>query len=160
MKTKMLRIILALLAVLTSGWAQAPRANLAAAEREIREADIEFSKAAGARDLERFKSFLADDVTTLRPDSPVIKGRDAFAERWAPLLANPALQIHWEPLEARMSPSGDFGYTIGRYEITRTDEKGTRVAATGKYVSIWQKQADGSWKVAHDSGVEDSPPKE
>ena len=155
----MKRMMLLVLVGLMPGCARPPQPDLAAAEQAIRQADIEFAKAAGARDLERFKRFLAADVTTLRPDSPVINGRDAFAERWAPLLSNPALQIHWEPLEARIGPSGDFGYTLGRYEITRTDEKGTRVAATGKYVSIWQKQADGSWKVAHDSGVEDSPPK-
>jgi hypothetical protein len=41
-------------------------------------------------------------------------------------------------------PSRDLGYTLGCYEITRT---GQRVVGTGKYVTIWKKQSDRSWKV-------------
>lgn len=147
------------LLLVSSGCARPPQVDLAAAERAIREADVQFSEAAGKRDVEGFKKFLAADATTLRPDAPVIHGRDAFAERWTPLLSNPALKIRWEPLEARVAPGGDFGYTIGRYEITRTEAQATQIVSTGKYVTIWQKQSDGSWKVVHDSGVQDSPPK-
>lgn len=66
------------------------------------------------------------------------------------------MKIEWKPIYARVASSGDFGYTIGVSQITRTDEQGKRQVSTGKYVTVWQKQADGSWKVVHDSGVQDT----
>jgi len=124
--------------------------------QNLMQADRDFNDATAARGLEGFRSFLADNAGTLRADRPVIAGRQALAEAWRPLLSNPALAIHWGPLYGSLSSGGDMGYTVGSYEITRTGEKGKRVVATGKYVTIWRKQADGSWKVEFDSGVSDS----
>ena len=122
-------------------------------------ADQDFNDDTVARGLKGFLSFLADDVATLRPDRPVLTGKKALAEAWTPLLTNPALAIRWRPLTSSISAGGDLGYTVGSYEIARSDEQGQRVVSTGKYVTIWRRQADGSWKVAFDSGVPDSPPK-
>lgn len=66
------------------------------------------------------------------------------------------MSIRWQPLDAAISSSGDLGYTIGAYEIVRSGEN-AGVVTTGKYVTIWKKQADGSWKVIFDSGVPDTP---
>jgi ketosteroid isomerase-like protein len=120
------------------------------------DADRAFAAATEKGRLEGFSSFLAEDAATLRPDSPVIRGRKAVAERWASLLNNPAMSIRWQPLDATISSSGDLGYTLGTYEIVRSGEN-AGVAATGKYVTIWKKQADGAWKVVFDSGVPDTP---
>jgi ketosteroid isomerase-like protein len=123
-------------------------------------ADREFNDATAARGLEGFRSFLADNASTLRADKPVLVGKEALADDWKPLLSNPALSMRWAPLSASSSFRGDLGYTLGTYEITKTDEKGKRVVASGKYVTIWRRQADGSYKVEFDSGVPDSPPEQ
>ena len=144
-----------------AGFAQRPpRVDLEAAKVAMMEADTQFSKATGEKGLEGFASFLAGDVTNIRPDSSLVQGRQELVQRWTRLLTNPELKIEWKPIYARVAPSGDFGYTIGVSQITRTDAQGKRVVSTGKYVSIWQKQADGSWKVVHDSGVQDTPPQQ
>ncbi len=121
-------------------------------------ADTDFAAATAGKRLEGFGSFLAEDAATLRPDKPVISGRDAFLAAWTSLLTNHALSIKWKPLTASISSAGDLGFTVGAYEITRTDEKGKQIVATGKYVTIWRKQHDGSWKVVFDTGVTDTPP--
>lgn len=157
MKTRFLLVITA--AMLLA--ACAPRVDTEAARAAILEADRQFSKATSERGLDGFRSFLADEVTTLRPDSPVIRGKDPFVERWAALLANPKMKITWEPELAEVSASGELGYTVGSYEITATNGLGiASTAGTGKYVTIWRKQADGSWKVVFDSGVQDTPRQE
>ena len=119
-------------------------------------ADEAFDAATAEEGLKGFSSFLADDVVTLRPDKPIIAGKEAMTALWTSLLTNPNLMIRWKPVKASVSASGDLGYTVGSYEISRKDEQGTHVVATGKYVTIWKKQGDGSWKVAFDSGVEDT----
>jgi ketosteroid isomerase-like protein len=129
-----------------------PDANL-----PIWKADEEFSRVTREKGLAGFLSFIAEDFQTVRPNSPLI-GKKEFGEGWSKLLNDPATKISWKPLLAKMSKSGDLGYTVGSYEITRTDEKGTHPAGAGKYVTIWRKQKDGSWKVVLDTGVQDQQP--
>jgi ketosteroid isomerase-like protein len=122
-------------------------------------ADREFARATAERRLEGFSSFLAEDVTTIRPNSPVVHGKKEVADRWAKLLSDPASSITWNPLHAAISDDGEMGFTLGSYEVTRANGLTRAVAGTGKYVTIWRKQSDGSWKVAFDSGVQDTPQK-
>jgi ketosteroid isomerase-like protein len=68
------------------------------------------------------------------------------------------MSMRWQPISAEISKSGDLGYTVGSYTITRTDEKGDLVVGTGKYLTVWRLQKDGSWKVEFDTGVPDTPP--
>lgn len=152
-----LLVLLALGAMGLAGFAQRPqRVDLVAAKAAIMDADTQFCKVTNEKGLEGFASFLADDVTNIRPDAPLVQGRQELVQRWTRLLTNPAMKIEWKPIYARVASSGDFGYTIGVSQITHTDEQGKRQVSTGKYVTIWQKQADGSWKVVHDSGVQDT----
>jgi ketosteroid isomerase-like protein len=123
-------------------------------------ADEAFDAATAAEGLKGFASFLADEVATLRPDKPIVEGKDAMTALWTPLLSNPDLVIRWKPLEASISAKGDLGYTLGAYEITSKGEQAKHVVATGKYVTIWRKQRDGSWRVVFDSGVPDAPAKD
>lgn len=58
---------------------------------------------------------------------------------------------------AVLAESGELGYTVGQYTITVTGEDGERSVEKGKYVTIWRKQADGSWKVVLDGGNSDGP---
>ncbi|MBI3670926.1 MAG: DUF4440 domain-containing protein [Acidobacteria bacterium] len=154
---KQLLFAVTLLAVLGAAVTLRPAGALADIDA-LMKTDQAFSEATATRGLEGFRSFLAEDVATLRPDKPIITGQDAVAEVWRSLLASPTLAIRWQPLRAAISSGGDLGYTIGSFEITRSDEQGKRVAGTGKYVTIWRKQPDGSWRVVFDSGVPDTPP--
>jgi ketosteroid isomerase-like protein len=154
---RMLKLITAValtLAGLNCGWSRAARPDPAA----LLKADRAFAQATAERRLEGFASFLEEDVTTIRPNSPVLKGKIALVERWTALLRDPASTITWKPLRAVISSSGDLGFTVGSYEVTKDNGHGRQAAGSGKYVTIWRKQPDGSWKVTFDSGVQDTPP--
>ena len=56
-------------------------------------------------------------------------------------------------MKIEVARSGDIGYAIGTFEGVVDD-----APVKGKYVEIWKKQADGSWKVAADMFSPDSPP--
>jgi len=124
---------------------------------QLKQADLAFARATAERRLEGFSSFLAEDVMSIRPNTPVVQGRKALADRWATMLNDPATSITWQPLEAVISDAGDMGFTVGSYEVAKSGPQGRSVAGTGKYITIWKKQPDGSWKVAYDSGVQDTP---
>jgi ketosteroid isomerase-like protein len=59
----------------------------------------------------------------------------------AQVFADPKFVLRWEPLGAEVS--GNLGYTYGLYRSSN---------GYGKYVSVWKKQRDGSWKIVVDAG--------
>ncbi len=63
--------------------------------------------------------------------------------------------LAWEPSFAEVARAGDMGYTFGPWEF-KQDIKDEKPIAYGHFVTVWQKQADGSWKFAVDLGVEHS----
>jgi ketosteroid isomerase-like protein len=53
--------------------------------------------------------------------------------------------------------SGDLGYSQGTYDLTFNDPSGKPMTDRGKYLEVWKKQADGSWKCAVDTFNSDLP---
>ena len=108
-------------------------------------------------DLEKQLAFLADDAMYLVEGMPRISGREAITEAWREEAQLPGFSLNWEPDGAVVSASGDLGYTFGSNEISLNNAAGVRTTTQGKYVTIWRKQADGSWKVVVDIGNSDAP---
>ena len=129
----------------------------AADEAALRTADIEWSKAAGAKDLDRSISYTADDTVMLAPDAPAASGKEAVRKSWSDLLALPGLVLSWQPTNVEVAKSGEIGYTQGTYEMTVNDAKGNPNTDRGKYLTIWKKQADGAWKCIVDMFNSDLP---
>jgi ketosteroid isomerase-like protein len=73
------------------------------------------------------------------------------------MLATPGFNLSWQVTGADVAKSGDLGYTIGTYEETTAGPKGIQTTDKGKYVVIWKKQADGTWKVVLDVPNSDLP---
>ncbi|MEI4927153.1 nuclear transport factor 2 family protein, partial [Klebsiella pneumoniae] len=47
---------------------------------------------------------------------------------------------------------GEIAYETGTYSY-KYQEKGKPVTEEGRYVTIWKRQSDGSWKIITDMGV-------
>jgi len=69
-----------------------------------------------------------------------------------PFLANPDNSLRWTPLLQEVSNDATLGYTVGRYRLSAKTAEGKAVFEEGKYLSVWRKQADGTWKIAVDLG--------
>ena len=65
--------------------------------------------------------------------------------------------LTWRPVSADIAPSGDLGYTTGPWEY-RPGSIVDPPIAFGCYVSIWQKQQSGFWKILLDVGNEFEAP--
>ena len=46
-----------------------------------------------------------------------------------------------------------MGYTWGHYEGSSTDANGNPVKTSGRYMTIWRREKDGTWKVVLDAGA-------
>jgi ketosteroid isomerase-like protein len=60
--------------------------------------------------------------------------------------------FNWAPMFGDVSLAGDLGYTTGPVLYTDISEN-PKPPRHGMYFSVWQKQADGTWKVVVDMGV-------
>jgi ketosteroid isomerase-like protein len=98
-----------------------------------------------------FVDWFAEDGVTLGNGKAPVVGRVAIAKSatWSPQ----SYQLTWTPTEAQMGPSGDIGYTWGHFEGRSKDAAGNPVITTGRYITIWRKQANGAWRVVLDAGA-------
>jgi ketosteroid isomerase-like protein len=126
-------------------------------EAELRSADQAWMKVFSARNLDQAMAFMAPQGSVLAPNAPTATGTDAVRKVYAGLLALPGLQISWTPTTAAVSRSADLGYTQGTYQMSFTDAGGKQVSDKGKYVTIWKKQPDKTWKVVADIFNSDLP---
>lgn len=53
--------------------------------------------------------------------------------------------LNWQPSFAKISKSGDWGFTSGLYSITQEDNNDT---SYGEYASVWKMNKKGVWKLA------------
>jgi len=134
-----------------------PGADLEAAKREIRIADLELAKAVADRSLEAFVAKVDDDAVFFGRD--VSRGKEAVSKAWLPFFTDGSLFLRWHPTQVEVSSSGDLGYSIGEYERIGKDASGKPDTATGSYVSIWRRQPTGRWKIVLDIGTPASPRK-
>lgn len=54
--------------------------------------------------------------------------------------------LSWRPTYADVAGSLDLGFTVGEYSITSRGATGAAVQRFGKYLTVWKRQPDGSWK--------------
>jgi ketosteroid isomerase-like protein len=115
-------------------------ASLVAAENAFSEA----SRKDGAQAA--FLRFLTADALLYRPK--VVKAHAFLKARAMP----PELLLLWEPIFADVSRAGDLGYTTGPWISQRRDAPQAD-PSFGQYVTIWQRQADRTWKAVLDAGI-------
>ncbi len=119
-----------------------------ASAKAITKLDDDWSAAAVARDVERVASFYADDAIAYPPNEPVALGKNAARAVWARFFEIPSFEISWKTTHAQVT--GDLGFTSGTYTDSFKGDDGALVKEQGKYLCVWKRQADGSWKAIHD----------
>jgi uncharacterized protein (TIGR02246 family) len=110
-----------------------------------------------ARDASQIASIYAPDATLMVPNAPTVRGPE-IADAMKGMFADPNLSITFVNTKAEVARSGDLGYTVGTYAMTASDPKTKMpMAEKGRYVTVFAKQADGSWKAVSDINTPDGP---
>lgn len=124
----------------------------AADEKAVRDADDAWSKAAGAKDLDKSVSFYADDAVVMPPNEPMVTSKEGIRNMWKGLLDS-LTDMSWKATRVEMAKSGDMAVLTGTWEMTMKDGTKDR----GKYCEVWEKKADGKWKCETDMFSSDLP---
>lgn len=126
--------------------------KIEATKQALLQADLAFCAATKEKRLEGWMSYFAEDATGFPAGQKMIRGKEKLREFYSRMFADPHLVIDWKPVIAEAAASGDLGMTIGEAEFHTKDKEGKPVTRPGKYLTVWKKQKDGSWKVIADLG--------
>ena len=148
------KVVLLLLASLLSTLSFAQQKSAQGADLLV-QLEADFAKAVAEHGHAAFVTYFADDGVEL-DDGGGISTRDAISKQ-PPWLEGTSLT--WTPVKADIAASSDLGYTYGNYVFKSKDKEGKPVTEYGKYMSVWKKQKDGSWKVVVDMGNSSPAPK-
>jgi ketosteroid isomerase-like protein len=158
MKTLSYPLVLAMLVLASPAWAQDPHKQ-EKARRAIEKAEADFEKARAERGLEGWLSFFADDTADFVRGGPFTFTKEEMRKRLQPIF-DPADKLTWKPVRVEVAESGELAYSLGTWELVGKTPDGKEVTQTGKYLTAWKKQKDGSWKVVADTGTVDPPKKQ
>lgn len=110
------------------------------------ETEKTFSKTASEKGTKNaFLEFLADDGIIFHPDR--VNGKESWKKR-----AESSELLVWTPEFADISANGVIGYTTGPWEL-RPNGKDSSPNLFGHFVSVWQRQPKGDYKVVLDIGI-------
>jgi uncharacterized protein (TIGR02246 family) len=141
-------LCLALVLTACAQQAAPPVDHRASDEAAIRGQDSAWAKAMATKDAAQIVTYYADDASMLVPNAPIATGKPAIQVAWAGMTALPGFAITFAPI--KIDVSGDRAHDIGDYQFTVNDKTGKPQTSKGKYIVVWGKQPDGSWKALVD----------
>jgi uncharacterized protein (TIGR02246 family) len=156
MKTKPL-ILTGCLALLSFAFVGTAAAGDTKIEQALRDLDAKWSAAAGAKDIDKTVSYYSEDAVVMPPNAPSAKTRETIRSAWKEMLTTPGAAINWKTTKVEVAKSGDLACVSGTYEVMINDPSAKPANDHGKYVEVWKKQADGTWKVVADIWNSDLP---
>lgn len=119
-------------------------------KQEIVDAEAAFAKMAADKGIaEAFYTFAAEDAVIKRQNDTLIMGRDAIRQYYSAPFYQSA-KVVWKPDFVNVSTHGDLAYTYGKFTWSSQDSTGKASEIKGVFHTVWQRQADGTWKYVWD----------
>ena len=118
---------------------------------QIRASDMAFSSLAGRVGTGRaFGDYAAESAHMFSAPGEFITGPRAIRESFGPVGSSGTLV--WHPVAGEVAQSGDMGFTVGNAVFTGRRDDGGQVVRYSKYLTVWERQRDGSWRYVVDGG--------
>ena len=135
------------------------------AETFTTEADVEtinklgeeFTAAIKESDIERLLSFYKVDAVLMPPNESAAKGNKAIRAWFQSFFDQFTVEDFSFAIE-EVTVAGDWAFRGGSFTMAFSPAAGgDQMTDVGKFIEIWQRQPDGSWKMARDIWNSDNP---
>ena len=160
--TRHLTIVCTLGLLVLSGCSQSVSTvpdNREADAKALREGEAAaFVKDWGGKDAAVIAAHYTDDANVMVPNSPVMTGKDVIAKSMKDVFADPNWSLALQIAQVEVSKGGDLGYVRGTYKLNATDPASKKaVTEKGRFLTVFRKGADGSWKAVQDINNAEAP---
>jgi uncharacterized protein (TIGR02246 family) len=106
-----------------------------------------FDKAWDALDVDKIVGLFAEDATFLSENAPLLRGRKAIRESFS---GPKPEKLAFTRDKVEVCLEGDFAYEIVNQVVESKMKDQAPTTLLNKYIHIWKKQKDGSWRVLID----------
>lgn len=116
----------------------------------IAESASAFSRALERGDAAGMADQYVDDATLIPPSGRLVTGRDAILAFWTP--RNPDFRTLKHSLTTdRLVVTGDVAMEVGTWRQRGQLREEAPTESAGRYLVVWRRQADGTWRMQFDS---------
>ncbi len=113
-------------------------------EQAIKDSDAQFAETLARGDMEAFGALHTEDTLLLPPNAPQLSGRQAVVSFYKEFVEAGYKNFSFSSVQ--VSSDGDLAYNVGRYSADVATDGGT-TTDSGKFVDVYKRQSDGSWKI-------------
>lgn len=121
-------------------------------ELQLLQTDRDFSRLAQEAGASTAFSRYSDAASVrITSSGPLVQGGEQIRQALQQMPAGSVLA--WIPREAHVALSGDLGWTWGDFEY-RPAPGDMSAPSHGRYLTVWHRSGDGSWRISADIGNE------
>ena len=100
---------------------------------------------------------LTDDAVLMPPNSPPVVGREAI-RTWSEAASAQVRIEDYRPADEELIVAGDWAIRRATFTWTlRLDADPTVIQDAGKFIIVYRREDDGSWRVARDIWNSNTP---
>jgi uncharacterized protein (TIGR02246 family) len=137
-----------------------PKRDVAADTAAIKALNDKLTAAFNSMDAASMAALYADDAIMMDSNQAAVEGKQAIQAVYEARVKENAgkmtLTAVFTLLETQVA--GDWAYDRGNYTLTVTPKSGKPTETSGKYLTIYKRQPDGSWKIYRDISNSNNPP--
>ncbi len=122
-----------------------PVMDMAQVRQMIEEANAKFGEAARLGDAAALAALYTEDARLLPPNSEMIEGREGIETFWGGGFQMGIKDVVLTTVD--VLGMGELVCEIGRYDLTIQPEGQDPIKDNGKYLVVWKKAMDGTWKL-------------
>ncbi len=114
-------------------------------EEAIKDMDARWAEMFNRGDTSALIGLHADEFLLLPPNSPAERGAEAGMAGFQELLDAGWKNISFNTVQ--FGSEGGLGYHVGQYSADAPAEDGGTTKENGKFIDIYKRLPDGSWKI-------------
>jgi len=126
------------------------------AREAIEKGSDAWSAAFNAGDAAAVATLYSENAMLLPPDATQVQGRQAIQDVFQGWVDDGLKNIKFDLVE--VEESGDLAFEVGLFSVDYPGEGGQMATATGNYLVVWKREADGVWRLYRDTWNDTPPP--
>ena len=136
----------------------AAQTDVAAVKQYIEAANARFLAAVQKGDTAGAVANYTDDAVVMMPNAEAWRGHDGLSKGFSGFMSQMTI-TGGHATTTDVMVGGDLAVETGTFEWTLQPKAAKAKAMTdkGKYLTVWKRQADGSWKIVRDINNSDLP---